>query len=626
MRCRLLLLGLIGWLPAVAWSQQADTVRVALPEVTVTALGSLAASLPSRLTVLGPDALRATDAASAADVLDARAPLFIRRYGATGAATVSLRGATSAQALVVLDGHRLADPQSGQIDLTLVPSLVLAGADVLHGTASARYGSGAIGGVVRLRTVAPAGSLHVRTQLRGEAFGGRGGGLLASGEAGTVGWLIAGEASTADGDFSYPNRALLNAPPVTRTGADRTMATLYARLDLAGQHRFTLWHSDTDRGIPGPGNAPPVGARQGDRQKRLMWQTQQATAQQVLALSAQAQVTALHYQNPARATDETTHTQQVTANAVLDRQLTPSLPLQLGAELGWAQVSTSAVHQFNAATFVSSTLSLGPVRLFPSLRADAFAVDGTTTLALSPHLAATLPLRSNWVLKTSSGYGFRYPTLGERFWQPGSNPNLLPERAWNADLGLAMQQAVGRFTVDAEVTGYASRVANQVVWFPSFVDAGVQLWRPTNLSRATRGGIEVSGRIRYTGVLGAELGGVYTHTRSDDRSNPNAASYRQQVRYVPIDLLKLYGSLGLGRVRLDAHARLVGPRFTAADGSQSLPAYQVIDLHLSTNHRLGALSLNAGLVVENALDATYEILSFYPMPPRHLRARLTVTY
>ncbi|MEM6648043.1 MAG: TonB-dependent receptor, partial [Bacteroidota bacterium] len=502
----------MGWLPAVAWSQQADTVRVAMPEVTVTAPTSLSASLPSRLTVLGPDAFRAADAASAADVLQARAPLFVRRYGPTGLATVALRGATSAQTLVLLDGHRLADPQSGQIDLSLVPSLVLAGAEVLQGAASARYGSGAIGGVVRLRTVAPAGSLQVRGQLRGEAFGGRGGGLLASGKSGSVGWLVAGEASGTDGDFGYPNRALIDAPTVLRTGADRTMTTLYGRLDMDNRHRLTVWHSDTDRGIPGPGNALPVGARQGDRQTRLLWHTQRATAQQVLTISGQAQATALRYQNPARDTDETTRTQQLTATAVLDRQLTPSVPLQLGADLGWAQVSRRDVQQLNASAFASTTLDLESVRLFPSLRADAFAVEGATDLAVSPQLAATLPLLQGVALKASGGHGFRYPTLGERFWQPGGNPDLAPERAWNADAGLAVQHTLGAFALEAEVTGYVSRVTDQVIWFPSFVDAGVQLWRPANLSRAVRRGIEVSGRIRYAGDVQAELGGVYTHT------------------------------------------------------------------------------------------------------------------
>jgi len=631
MRRRLLLFGLLGWLPVAAWSQQVDTVRAVLPEVTVTAPASLAASLPSRVTVLGADALRASDASSAADVLQARAPLFVRRYGPTGAATVALRGATSTQTLVLLDGHRMADPQSGQIDLSLVPSLVLAGADVLQGAASARYGSGAIGGVVQLRTVAPAGSLQVRGQVRGEAFGGRGGGVLASGKRGTVGWLVAGEASGTDGDFSYPNRALLDVPNVLRTGADRTMTTLYGRLDVDNRHRFTVWHSDTDRGIPGPGNALPVGARQGDRQTRLLWHTQRATAQQVLTLSAQAQATALRYQNPARATDETTHTQQVTATAVLDRQLTSSLPLQFGADLGWAQVNTRPLQnvnaqQVNASVFANTTIPFGTARLFPSLRADAFAVEGATDVAVSPQLAVTLPLVQDLALKASGGHGFRYPTLGERFWQPGGNPDLAPERAWSADAGVAAQRSVGAFLLDAEVTGYASRVTDQVIWFPSFVDAGVQLWRPTNLSRAVRRGIEVSGRIRHIGAVQAELGGVYTHTRSEDRANPNAASYRQQVRFVPIDLLKLYGSIRVANIRLDAHARLVGPRFTAADGSQSLPAYQVVDLHLSTTRQLGGLALSAGFVVENALDATYEILSFYPMPPRHLPARLTVTY
>ncbi|WP_243664067.1 TonB-dependent receptor, partial [Rhodothermus marinus] len=58
-------------------------------------------------------------------MLEARTGLFVKRYGSGGLATLSLRGSGATQTLLLIDGHRVADPQSGLIDLTLLPTVLL---------------------------------------------------------------------------------------------------------------------------------------------------------------------------------------------------------------------------------------------------------------------------------------------------------------------------------------------------------------------------------------------------------------------------------------------------------------------------------------------------------------------
>ena len=70
--------------------------------------------------------------------------------GATGTATVNLRGLGSVRTLVLVNGRRLmpGDPTSSAADLNFIPSSLVKRIDVLTGGASATYGADAVAGVV----------------------------------------------------------------------------------------------------------------------------------------------------------------------------------------------------------------------------------------------------------------------------------------------------------------------------------------------------------------------------------------------------------------------------------------------------------------------------------------------
>jgi len=84
--------------------------------------------------------------------LDAALDLQQRAAGALQA-DLSIRGATFGQTLVLLNGMRLDDVQTGHFNLDLpIPLEMLSTVEVLKGSGSTLYGSDAIGGVVNART------------------------------------------------------------------------------------------------------------------------------------------------------------------------------------------------------------------------------------------------------------------------------------------------------------------------------------------------------------------------------------------------------------------------------------------------------------------------------------------
>lgn len=70
--------------------------------------------------------------------------------GASGTATVNLRGLGSTRTLVLINGRRLmpGDPNSSAADLNFIPSALVKRIEVLTGGASATYGADAVAGVV----------------------------------------------------------------------------------------------------------------------------------------------------------------------------------------------------------------------------------------------------------------------------------------------------------------------------------------------------------------------------------------------------------------------------------------------------------------------------------------------
>ncbi|MGC8794501.1 MAG: TonB-dependent receptor, partial [Bryobacteraceae bacterium] len=81
--------------------------------------------------------------------LRARAPFAVQ-------GDLSIRGATFGQTLVLLDGMRLNDPQTGHHNLDLpLPMEMVSRIELLRGAGSTHYGADAVGGVVHLLTAPP---------------------------------------------------------------------------------------------------------------------------------------------------------------------------------------------------------------------------------------------------------------------------------------------------------------------------------------------------------------------------------------------------------------------------------------------------------------------------------------
>jgi len=110
---------------------------------------------------------------SVADLLRQDPSLNLQARAANGVqADLSLRGTTFEQSLIVLNGLRINDPETGHLNLDIpVPLDAVTRIDILHGSGSTFYGSDAIGGAVNLLTQPPTPGLTVIGSAGGGNYG-----------------------------------------------------------------------------------------------------------------------------------------------------------------------------------------------------------------------------------------------------------------------------------------------------------------------------------------------------------------------------------------------------------------------------------------------------------------------
>src|ERR1035441_9897761 len=189
----------------------------------------LAESDRSVLVILPNDLPTGTD--SAVDLLRTDPSLNVQARAGEGVqADLSIRGTTFEQSLILVNGFRVNDPETGHLNLDIpVPLDAVTRIDLLHGSGSTFYGSDAIGGAVNLLTGKPAPgltlpSLSVVARSGAGNYGSLENHLRAAYSAGLFATQLTGSRDQSDGfisDRNYSSNALASeswlktAPGVT---------------------------------------------------------------------------------------------------------------------------------------------------------------------------------------------------------------------------------------------------------------------------------------------------------------------------------------------------------------------------------------------------------------------------
>lgn len=455
------------------------------------------------VTVIPLDAARRLLVPSVVDLLRLDPSLDVRSRAPGGAqADLSIRGGTFGQTLVLLDGLRLNDPQSGHHNLDIpVPPDAVGRIELLKGAGSAYYGSDALGGAVNIITREPEAA-----ELRLRAAVGNFGTNRQSGVTGVV-WGAATQQFSFSRDFSsgfapdrdYRNLSLASVTRV-RTGLGNTRAVL----------------AHTDR---------PFGADQfygnfNSWERTRTWFTgvRQELGERMDASFGYRRHTdlfVLYRDRPSVYTNR--HAAESWQAAVRRREpLAPNVSLAWGAEGYRDAIRSTGLgnHERNRGAGYAA-LEARALRRFSLVAAgrEEFFSGGRK---FSPTASAGYWLSSHFKFRASAGGAFRMPTYTDLYYHDPANqgsPDLRPEKAWSYDGGMDIYAADGK--VRADLTVFHRRERDGIDYVR--LSPG-DIWRATNFERLNFTGIETSLAVRLRRSQSVEVRYTGLHGSRDFRS------------------------------------------------------------------------------------------------------------
>ncbi|MGV3516114.1 TonB-dependent receptor plug domain-containing protein [Luteitalea sp.] len=461
--------------------------------VTGTAAPAAAGSVGRTLAVVTADDLRRLPVASVPDALRLLPGVWVRQRGPFGSQTdISIRGASFGQTLVLVNGVRINDPQTGHHNGDLPVALEdIARIELLAGAGSSLHGADAVGGVINIITTQDATSPSAR---------------LAAGEHG----LVQSGAAWRPADLGVITGLSASVDRSSGFAPAREFVHQQVRLDLRfGATTVAVAHLDKDFGAAGfYGPAPS----QEWTTQTLVTARHQRAVRPTWALTSDGWYRThgdefLYDPRVAGAVPNRHRTHVVGGGMRVGGRLSPSLRLTAGIEgtADWLRSSALGDRQEGrGSAFSELEARLGRLLLYPSVRLDAYTTFGS---AFSPSLAVALPVRPRVKWRASVGRAFRVPTFTERFYtDPNHRANdaLRPEQGWTADTGV--DTYLGGTWVGA-VTGFVRRERDVIDWVRP--DA-TQRWRTENIRDVRSHGLETSIRGQHGPV---SLGAQYSWTR-----------------------------------------------------------------------------------------------------------------
>ncbi|GAB4217846.1 MAG: TonB-dependent receptor [Synechococcales cyanobacterium] len=546
-----------------------------------------------------------------------------------------LRGSSSPQVLILLDGRPLNDLAVGGFDLSTLTTDAVERIELSPGGGSTLYGSDAIGGVINIVTLRPEfrdpGSSQTVARVGVGSYGFNEQGIIHRGTAQDLGWVVSYQRYQATQDFPFRS----TANPGTRTNADVAYDNLALSLVVEQERQrfgFTTRFTNKDVGVPGSTQFPSLTDRQftHNLHSDLTWELLLDPGSQLL-WRVYADTLSLQF-----VSGSTFQTQSQTYGSQLQHvwQINPSFTLTSGLDIRTTSAANrtleggqvTAVSYDNTVTqtalFSRVDWTLAPQLLLNiGLRQDWNSL--ANGAATSPALGIRWQVSDSTALRANYSRSFRVPLLSDLFFAADfggfvvqGNPNLKPERGESLDLGVDQQLGPDALL---RLTWSTSRVQDAInfVFFDDFSGGTYEnidevdntSWEAALAWQLAPGWILNANatlndpRIRAAGDPA---------TIGKERAVTGADSYMLSLTYRDPE----HWTAGL-------YLRHVGRFFTNNTNTAELPGFTTVAFQAGIPLS-EAVTLKLG--VDNLFDHQYEVFPGYPALGRTVRLGLNATF
>mgnify|MGYP000520264700 CR=1 FL=1 len=556
------------------------------------------------------------------ELLVAQSTHFIKTYGAGGLASISMRGTAAQHTAVYWNGFNINPPNIDMADLSMLPLFLFSRVDIASGGNSALFGNGSIGGSIHLSSQHGKQKKNIRLAISLGQYTDRLIALSAGHGMGKLNLSTSAWYNASENDFVYVNTTRINSPKERLSNADARQAGFLqeAQLPITARQniRAGFWFQEREAGIPPSMTMNKSHARQYDRMMRgyVQWNLESGHLNYTLKTGYNHDF--LHYSDTLSGLDSKIRVGMWTTEVELSAQLSKNTQFtggtnyqqhhadvdayEAGANPGQFSLFLLASHHFPDYDWL---LTAGARKEFHS---DFQGIPPALSLGWKGKLANQFYGRLNF-----SG-NYRTPTLNDRYWQPGGNPDLKPETSINAEAGLDVELSKENYEAKISAGVFNSRIRNWITWLPSIHN----FWKPENVSDVRIFGFETSMEANWKYQKSKHrLELAYSATRSLYASGSyKNTNTKPQLIYTPVHAASAVYTAGLGKWALQYTHQFTGSRFTDRANSNKLPPFHTASVSLVRTIKIKHSSLSLNASVKNLTNHAYQVIEYRPMPGR----------
>jgi outer membrane cobalamin receptor len=599
---------------------------------------------------------------SLSDLLSENTSVFIKNHGRGALATASFRGSSPSHTRVSWNGIELNNPMAGMTDFSLIPVYLIDQLSLQHGSSSLAGGGGGIGGAIQIsntpcwdertsmRYIQGIGSYRTFDEF-----------LQLGGGSRKLRFKTRLYHNYSKNNYPYVNPRIGNLDPATgkishplETNENAAffrygvLQELYYRPRSNQILSLKYWGQFADRSIPGvtsyegPDNSNLNNQKDADHRMVADWNRYGDQTRWMIRSGYSVKKLDYVQQNrvPGLGMIPVVSSGSVMKSAFNSFTSTyeplPDLSLEGRFDVNLHDVQThdsaslTGYHKqrYEMALFFSASRSfMERFNLNLMIRQDW--IDGRRA-PFSPYLGFDFRLidGTDLLLKGNIARNYHQPSLNDLYWQPGGNPDLLPEKGITSEAGLEYQLIFTNNLIRTELTAYVSDIKNWIIWIPGFKG----YWEPKNISRVRSTGLEYS--LLLQGKLhgfGYKLSGTYAYTRSINYGDPlvwGDRSYGKQLVYIPLHSGNLMVNLTYRDFFITYQYNAYGERFTTSSNDLSsryrLYPYFMNNLAAGRDFKFRGLDLTAEMRIYNLFNESYHSILFRPMPGRNYNVVLMI--
>lgn len=550
-------------------------------------------------TVITREDLDAAGPLSLGEVLERRAGVELRATGGAGQPEgIFIRGAGSAQTLVLVDGLRVGSATAGTTSIENIPLDMIERIEVVKGPLSSLYGSEAAGGVIQIFTRGKTVPHLFATAAYGTDQDRRASaGLATADDANNLSLSMgvrkvdAPSATNPRSPSYFPDRDPYENAYATLHAAHR----MWTGETLAFEAFVSRARTSFDAGAPADGSSPDDRSDQTIAGVRLSSSAQFATwwASRII-LGYGLDNLVYHGQYPGRF--ETRQDQASWINEFGITQGSVVLGAETVRESVLPDIFTRSRRDTNSA-FASVHQSLYGQQLEASARrddVDGFGTNNTGSLSYGLDWPSVARISVTWAR------GFRAPTFNDLYGPsvPGyaPNPNLQPERSQSREAAVRSPAAAA---LQWSLTAFDNRLEDLIVYSPSAATV-------FNVDRARVRGVEAAVSATWAHLL-------WRAALTAQRPRNDVTGLRLQGRadrFGTLEATRVFGAWTAGLSMLAS-----GERFDSVDEAPDsrLPGYAIVDARLRYAYDK---HWSAQLTANNLADRHYESAVGYDAPRR----------